>query len=721
MMYRYNRISAKLLSSQSSLVSLYLREIRRNVSKDSSKPFDKILIANRGEIACRIMRTAKRLNVKTVAVYSDADASAMHVRMADEAYHIGGSYSKDSYLCMDKILDIAKKTGAQGIHPGYGFLSENSKFADLVEASGISFIGPSSAPMNAMGDKINSKKIAKDAGCFVIPGYQGEVENEERASQIAKEVGYPVMIKASAGGGGKGMRVAYNDAEVREGFRLSKAEALSSFGDDRMLIERFIEDPHHIEIQVLADTHGNVVAFPERECSVQRRNQKVVEESPSCLLTPATRRLMQEQAILLCKATGYRSAGTVEMLCDGKQNFYFLEMNTRLQVEHPITELVSGEDLVEHMLWIAAGKPLPSRLVKQTCLPFKGWAIESRVYAEDPLRNFLPSIGPLNTYKEPELFSSPSSTVRIDTGVYEGGVISMYYDPMISKLCTHANTRNEAIQLMENALDNYVVFGLGNNIPFLRSVYRNKNFRSGNYGTKFIGQEYPDGFKGVELSPLDTNRLIATTALMHSQRMRQSEPFDEDDDVEIHDEAIVTLNTSNKSYEVTVTTDENEDYVVHIKPLTSSKSETITVSSFDWDGGDPLAYVSFKDTSSSSSPEISVQFEGRQLNTYNMRYFGSQQSITVLTPREHVLSKYMLEPEKKDVSKFLMCPMPGTLISCSVQAGQAVEMGQQLVVVEAMKMQNVLRATKAGIIKEIKCKPGSHLKVDQVILEFQSS
>jgi len=416
-MYRY-RLYTKKITSSSSLSLLSSLNITRNISKDTKKPFDKILIANRGEIACRIIKTAKRLNIKTVAVYSDADASAMHVRMADEAYHIGGAYSKDSYLCMDKILDVAKKSGAQGIHPGYGFLSENAKFADLVEASGIAFIGPSSAPMNAMGDKINSKKIAKDAGCFVIPGYEGEVENEEIASKIAKEVGYPVMIKASAGGGGKGLRVAYNDAEVREGFRLSKAEALSSFGDDRMLIERFIEDPHHIEIQVLADTHGNVVAFPERECSVQRRNQKVVEESPSCLLTPATRRLMQEQARLLCKATGYRSAGTVEMLCDGKQNFFFLEMNTRLQVEHPITELVSGEDLVEHMLWIAAGKPLPDRLVKQPCLPFKGWAIESRVYAEDPLRNFLPSIGPLSTYKEPEVFSSPSSTVRIDTGNY---------------------------------------------------------------------------------------------------------------------------------------------------------------------------------------------------------------------------------------------------------------------------------------------------------------
>ena len=442
------------------------------------KPFDKILIANRGEIACRVIRTAKRLGVKTVAVYSEADAAGMHVRLADEAYCIGPAASSESYLKMDRILAVCKKSGAQAIHPGYGFLSENAKFVDMVEAAGIVFIGPSSKPMNLMGDKINSKKIAKAANCFIIPGFEGEVEDEAHCIKLANDVGYPVMIKASAGGGGKGMRVAYNDAEVREGFRMSKAEARSSFGDDRMLIERFIEDPHHIEIQVIADSFGNVAAFPERECSVQRRNQKVVEESPSCLLTPATRKAMQDQAIALCKATGYRSAGTVEMLADSKQNFYFLEMNTRLQVEHPITELVSGEDLVEHMLWVAAGKPLPERMITQPHLPFSGWAIESRVYAEDPLRKFLPSIGPLVTYKEPDTFASPAGTVRIDTGVFEGGVISMYYDPMIAKLCTHSPTRAGAIETMEKALDQYVVRGLGNNLCFLRSVMRNERFVS---------------------------------------------------------------------------------------------------------------------------------------------------------------------------------------------------------------------------------------------------
>jgi len=454
---------------------LHFGRVRRlaSVLKDK-RPFDKILIANRGEIACRVMRTCKRLGVKTVAVYSEADAAGMHVRLADEAYCIGTAQSSDSYLRMDRILAVAKKSGAQAIHPGYGFLSENAKFVDMVEAAGIAFIGPSSKPMNLMGDKINSKRVAKAANCFVIPGFDGEVLDEAHCVRLANDVGYPVMIKASAGGGGKGMRVAYNDAEVCEGFRMSKAEAISSFGDDRMLIERYIEDPHHIEIQVVADSFGNVAAFPERECSVQRRNQKVVEEAPSCLLTPATRKAMQDQAIALCKATGYRSAGTVEMLCDGKQNFYFLEMNTRLQVEHPITELVSGEDLVEHMLWVAAGKPLPERFIKTPHVPFNGWAIESRVYAEDPLRKFLPSIGPLYTYKEPEQFASPTGTVRIDTGVFEGTVISMYYDPMIAKLCTYAPTRESAIRLMERAVDQYVVRGLANNLCFLRSIMRNE-------------------------------------------------------------------------------------------------------------------------------------------------------------------------------------------------------------------------------------------------------
>lgn len=699
----------------------------RFMSQQKEKPFDKILIANRGEIACRVIRTAKKLGVKTVAIYSEADAASMHVRLADEAYCVGPAASKDSYLRMERILHIAKKTGAQGIHPGYGFLSENSKFVDMVEAAGIAFIGPSSGPMNSMGDKINSKKIAKDAGCYTIPGFEGEVENEDVAVRLANEVGYPVMIKASAGGGGKGMRVAYNDAEVREGFRLSKAEALSSFGDDRMLIERFIENPHHIEIQVLADTHGNVVAFPERECSVQRRNQKVVEESPSPYLLPATRKLMQEQAILLCKATAYRSAGTVEMLADDKQNFFFLEMNTRLQVEHPITELVSGEDLVEHMLWIAAGKPLPERLTKNPLLPYRGSAIESRVYAEDPLRNFLPSIGPLITYKEPEIYATPDATVRIDTGVYEGGVISMHYDPMIAKLCTHALTRPQAIDLMEDALDQYVVQGLGNNITFLRSVYRNKNFREGNYCTKFIAEEYPKGFHGVELTTDETNELITIAAAIDEARNEYKfetnaklQRLVEDAD-SVDNKVIVVLGgTKGTAYEVKYSLD--NAFTAQITPLDAhdkphGKSKTVVLSELDWHSDRPLGKVSVDKEGKETSGLI--QYLGRTAEGYLLRYLGSEQEVIVRTPKEHKLSHHMLKPEVKDFSKFLLCPMPGTLISLSVKEGQTVEAGQQLVVVEAMKMQNVLKAERAGVIKTVKKAVGQPLKVDEVIIEFQ--
>jgi propionyl-CoA carboxylase alpha chain len=698
----------------------------------AKKPFDKILIANRGEIACRVMKTAKKMGIKTVAVYSDADASGMHVRMADESFNIGGPLSADSYLKMDTIIDIAKKTGAQAIHPGYGFLSENSKFVEKVEEAGIAFMGPPGAPMLSMGDKINSKKIASDAGCFIIPGFAGEVASEEDASRICKDIGFPVMIKASAGGGGKGMRVAYNDKEVREGFRLSKAEALSSFGDDRMLIERFIEDPHHIEIQVIADGHGNVVAFPERECSVQRRNQKVVEEAPSMLLTPETRRLMQEQAIMLCKATNYRSAGTVEMLCDGKQNFYFLEMNTRLQVEHPITELVTGEDIVEHMINIAAGEKLPERFINNPFIPINGWAIESRVYAEDPLRNFLPSIGPLITYQEPPLSTSPNSTVRLDTGVYEGGVISKYYDPMIAKLCTHAATRNEAITLMESALDNYVVSGLGNNLSFLSSVMQNEIFRSGDYNTKFIEEQYADGFKGVELNEEQSLELITVATAMHQERVNLSlspELRSNGYDSMEEDYIVILKDQQGKEHAYNVELSLEDSLVAEISAISATgkvlhEPKRVVVECLDWQIESRIAYVGFQNSEKKHddhSGDKVFQYEGRSNEGYRLRYRGSQQEVIVRSQLEHELSKHMLAPEVKDVSKFLLCPMPGTLISCDVVAGQSVEQGQQLAVVEAMKMQNILYAEKAGVVKDIKCAAGSNLKVDQVILEFASS
>jgi len=731
-------------------------------STTKEKPFDKILIANRGEIAIRVIRTARRLGVKTVAVYSDVDARAKHVQEADEAYCIGPAPSKDSYLVMEKVLEVAKKSGAQAIHPGYGFLSENAKFVDMVEAAGIAFIGPSSGPMHDMGDKINSKRIAKEAGCFVIPGFDGEVATADDAARLAKEVGFPVMIKASAGGGGKGMRVAYDEDEVREGFALSKAEAAASFGDDRMLIERFIEDPHHIEIQVIADSHGNVAAFPERECSVQRRNQKVVEESPSCLLLPETRKKMQEQAMMLCRATNYRSAGTVEMLADGKQNFYFLEMNTRLQVEHPVTEMVSGEDLVEHMLWVAAGKKLPDRFIEQPHVPSRGWSMESRVYAEDPLRKFLPSTGPLISYKEPsanfncgEEFDPATNqdTCRVDSGVYEGGTISMFYDPMISKVITHGPDRNSAIKAMERALDEYVVEGLGNNLCFLRSVLRNDAFRSGNYGTNFIAEQYPNGFSGVGLVEYETRRVAAVGAMMHWLRLDKAsveenafvvtlppvvegdsercfaaaisigaEDDDDDEDIDFFDEVLVQDHHDGVTVRLwdlnEVTKPPSESQNLHFA------SYPINLSDFNWMSGSKLLTVRFNEDGLKLENDIAsgedepLQFEGRNGASIKLRYRGAQREVIVRSPREHHLSGHMLEPEVKDMSKFLVSPMPGTLISCSVQEGDLVEEGQALAVVEAMKMQNVLRAEKATRVAKVHCVEGQNLKVDQIIVEF---
>jgi len=720
------------------------------------KPFDKILIANRGEIACRIIRTARKLGVKTVAVYSDVDASSLHVRMADEAYCIGTAASKDSYLRMDRILEVAQRTGAQGIHPGYGFLSENAIFADKVEAAGIAFIGPSSFPMSEMGDKLNSKRIARAANCYVIPGFEGEVIDDHHAIALAREVGYPVMIKASAGGGGKGMRVARSDEEVREGFRLSKNEAMSSFGDDRMLIERFVENPHHIEIQVLADSFGNVVAFPERECSVQRRNQKVVEESPSCLVHPSTRRAMQKQAIALCRAVGYRSAGTIEMLCDEQQNFFFLEMNTRLQVEHPVTELVSGEDLVEHMLWIAAGKALPDRLLvnnkgegqdrRDGYLDSKGYAIESRVYAEDPVRNFLPAIGPLVRYIEPKVHTTSDSkandeatTIRVDSGVYEGGAISPHYDPMIAKLCSHhSHSRDKAIEAMNKALDEYVIRGVANNLAFLRAVYRDPVFNHGLYSTKFIAQQFPRGFTRVQLEDEEKYRLLAVAAAIHCASTSPTkhqlvdhnghDDNSEDDMVMEKRELVLVLNDDEEhkpAYKVTVSI--GQSLTAIISPMKDSEGQGIehrvSLSDLDWSPDRPIARATFTSASADEdeSCAAAVQLMGRSEDGDGLylRLAGSDHHIIIRSPLEHSLSAYMKEPPTVDYSRSLLSPMPGTLVALSVKEGQRVEIGQQLAVVEAMKMQNVLKAQMAGIVKVLKKKVGQPLKVDEVILELE--
>src|SRR6056297_1059704 len=474
--------------------------------------FKKILIANRGEIACRVIKTAKKMGIQTVAIYSDADAQALHVQMADEAVHIGPPPANESYIVIDKVMDAIRKTGAEAVHPGYGFLSENPKFAEALEAEGVAFIGPPKGAIESMGDKITSKKIAQDADVSTVPGVMGLIDDAEDAVKISKEIGYPVMIKASAGGGGKGMRIAWNDDEAREGFQSSKNEAASSFGDDRIFIEKFVTQPRHIEIQVLADQHGNCVYLGERECSIQRRNQKVVEEAPSPFLDEATRKAMGEQSCALAKAVGYASAGTVGFIVDGDKNFYFLEMNTRLQVEHPVTELITGVDLVEQMIRVAAGEKLP---FSQSDLKINGWAIESRLYAEDPYRNFLPSIGRLTRYRPPAEIAEASRAVRNDTGVYEGGEISMYYDPMIAKLCTWAPSRKAAIEGMRDALDAFEVEGIGHNLPFCQAVMEHPRFVSGDISTAFIEEEYPEGFAGAPVTEDGLRRLAAASAAMN--------------------------------------------------------------------------------------------------------------------------------------------------------------------------------------------------------------
>ncbi|MCH1387223.1 MAG: acetyl/propionyl/methylcrotonyl-CoA carboxylase subunit alpha, partial [Rhodobacteraceae bacterium] len=474
--------------------------------------FDKILIANRGEIACRVIKTARKMGIKTVAIYSDADRNALHVEMADEAVHIGPPPANQSYIVIDKVMDAIKATGAQAVHPGYGFLSENPKFAEALAAANVAFIGPPVGAIESMGDKITSKKIAQEAGVSTVPGYMGLIEDADEAVKISQQVGYPVMIKASAGGGGKGMRIAWNDEEAREGFQSSKNEAANSFGDDRIFIEKFVTQPRHIEIQVLADAHGNCIYLNERECSIQRRNQKVVEEAPSPFLDEATRKAMGEQSCALAKAVGYASAGTVEFIVDGDRNFYFLEMNTRLQVEHPVTELITGVDLVEQMIRVANGEPLS---ITQDDVKINGWAIENRLYAEDPYRNFLPSIGRLTRYRPPAEEATETAVVRNDTGVFEGGEISMYYDPMIAKLCTWAPTRADAIEEMRIALDRFELEGIGHNLPFLAAVMDHPKFTSGDMTTAFIAEEYPDGFQGVELNEAELRRIAASAAAMN--------------------------------------------------------------------------------------------------------------------------------------------------------------------------------------------------------------
>ena len=665
--------------------------------------FDKILIANRGEIACRVIKTARKMGIKTVAIYSDADKNALHVEMADESVHIGPPPANQSYIVIDKVMDAIRQTGAQAVHPGYGFLSENSKFAEALEAEGVAFVGPPKKAIEAMGDKITSKKIAQDAGVSTVPGYMGLIEDAEEAVKISQQIGYPVMIKASAGGGGKGMRIAWDDTEAREGFESSKNEAANSFGDDRIFIEKFVTQPRHIEIQVLCDAHGNGIYLGERECSIQRRNQKVIEEAPSPFLDEATRKAMGEQAVALAKAVGYTSAGTVEFIVDGEKNFYFLEMNTRLQVEHPVTELITGVDLVEQMIRVANGEPLT---MTQDDVKLNGWAMESRLYAEDPYRNFLPSIGRLTRYRPPAEIAEEGRAVRNDTGVYEGGEISMYYDPMIAKLCTWAPTRLEAIEEMRVALDSFEVEGIGHNLPFLSAVMDHAKFVSGDMTTAFIAEEYPEGFAGVDLPEADLQRIAAACAAMNRvaeiRRTRISGTMD-NHERKVGDDWVVRLGGA--EFAVNIAADPKGSDV------TFADGTTLRVES-DWTPGDQLATLSV-----GGSPLVLKT--GKITNGFRIRSRGADLKVHVYSPRQAELALLMPEKLPPDTSKMLLCPMPGVVVKMNVAVGDEVQEGQALCTIEAMKMENILRAEKKATVSKINAGAGDSLAVDEVIMEFE--
>ena len=664
--------------------------------------FNKILIANRGEIACRVIKTAKQMGIKTVAVFSDADRNALHVQMADEAVNIGPPPANQSYIDIEKVISAVKKTNAQAVHPGYGFLSENAKFAKSLSDIGVTFIGPPENAIESMGDKITSKKIAQEAGVNTVPGYMGVIKDEDEALTISEKIGYPVMIKASAGGGGKGMRIAWNDSEVKEGFQSSKNEAASSFGDDRIFIEKFVTQPRHIEIQVLADTKGNCIYLGERECSIQRRNQKVVEEAPSSFLDEKTRRKMGEQACNLAKAVGYSSAGTVEFIVDKDKNFYFLEMNTRLQVEHPVTELITGIDLVEQMILVATGKPLS---ITQKDIKLTGWAIESRLYAEDPYRNFLPSIGRLTRYRPPAEIKDKHSIVRNDTGVYEGGEISMYYDPMIAKLCTWAPDRAKAIEQMRIALDRFEVEGIGHNLPFLSAVMDHKKFISGKITTAFIAEEYSEGFSGVDLDDDEIKDLAACAAAMNRvAEIRRTKISGRMDNHErrVGDDWVVQI--AGKVFLVNVLADTAGANVIF-------EDETSIRISGDWLPGKKLANM----TAGDKNLVIKIS---KVTGGFRMRTRGADLKVLVRTPRQAELSKHMQEKLPPDTSKMLLCPMPGLLVKIDVEIGQEVQEGQPLCTVEAMKMENILRAERKGVVAKINSSVGDSLAVDDIILEF---
>ena len=660
--------------------------------------FEKILIANRGEIACRVIRSARQMGIKTVAVYSDADRDALHVQMADEAVHIGPSPSAQSYLLTDAIVKACQDTGAQAVHPGYGFLSENSEFSAALATADIVFIGPNTHAIETMGDKITSKKLAAEAGVNTIPGYPDALRDGDHAVEVANEIGYPVMLKATAGGGGKGMRVARNDEECRDGFERAANEARSSFGNDRILVEKFIEEPRHIEIQVIADSYGNVVHLNERECSLQRRHQKVIEEAPSPFLDGATRQKMGEQTVALARAVDYQSAGTVEFIVDSERNFYFLEMNTRLQVEHPVTEFITGIDLVELMVRVANGERLP---ISQSDVGINGWAIESRVYAEDPVRNFLPSTGRLVYYRPPET----NDHVRVDTGVHEGGEISMFYDPMIAKVITYGSDREEARGRMCSALDRFLIRGVSSNLSFVAALMRHPRFIDGNLSTNMIGEEYPDGFDPLDTLMDDPAVIISVAAFMLRRHRERADS--------IHGQLFGHERHVPEDWVAVI---DGEHYPINVVPAEGGfdvnvNGETQAVRS-DWTFGQHL----FNGTINGN--DVSVQVE-RDDQTYRLRYGGLQADVNILSPRAAELLHHMPEKIAPDMSKFLLSPMPGLLVSLSVQEGDPVRAGEQVAVIEAMKMENALHAERDGVVESINYEIGASLAVGDKILELE--
>ena len=665
--------------------------------------FKKILIANRGEIACRVIRSARAMGIKTVAVYSDADAQALHVREADEAVHIGAAPAAESYLLADRIIAACKTTGAEAVHPGYGFLSERASFVEALSAAGIAFIGPPAGAIAAMGDKIESKRRAKAAGVSVVPGFVGEITGTDHAVEIANGIGYPVMMKASAGGGGKGMRLAFSEADVREGFDSVRREALASFGDDRVFIEKFVEQPRHIEIQVIGDQQGNILYLGERDCSIQRRHQKVVEEAPSPFVTPEMRKAMGEQAVALARNVGYFSAGTVEFIAGADRSFYFLEMNTRLQVEHPVTECITGVDLVELMIRVAAGEKLP---FTQDDVRLNGHAIETRVYAEDPYRGFLPSIGRLSRCQPPEAGRDDEGRlVRIDTGVVEGAEISMFYDPMIAKLITWGETREAAIAAQAQALDRYLIKGINHNIDFLSAIMQHPRFQAGeSVTTGFIAEEYPEGFHGAPVAAETRDALVAAAAIIHAETVARESLIDGQLS---GDGAVYGINwmvdLAGEQVPVEVTGEAGSHEVL-------LNGRDLVVQS-GWRMGDAI----FTGNVNGTAVAIGVEKKGSFLVLTTR---GAAHKCRVLTPRAAELARFMIPKVPPDMSRYLLCPMPGLVVSIAVAEGDKVEAGQPLATVEAMKMENILRAEKAGVVAKLLAKPGDSLAVDAVILEF---